>query len=79
MSTLRPQVCTDTMEAERLGVTETVGKVVRKGGSLYPGKKKREMERKTFGGRQRERESSGGKGDSQCGQPVPKARGENSV
>lgn len=49
LSTLRPPVRTDTMEAERLGPTARRGRVMReKGGSLRPGKKtaKERKERK---------------------------------
>lgn len=47
------------MEAERLRVTETVGKVVRKGGSLYSGKKKRDGEKDIWRETERERQQWG--------------------
>lgn len=64
MSTQRPPVRTDTMEVERLRVTERRGRVVRKGGSLHPCKKERESERETDTDRQtdEERERKRGNG-----------------
>lgn len=66
LSTLRPPVRTDTMEAERLRVTEKGGRVVRKGGSLHPGKKERERERETDEEREKERRGGGGSSCGQC-------------
>lgn len=61
LSTQRPPVRTDTMEAERLGVTERRGRVVRKGGSLHPCKKE-ERERDRQMKRERERKRGDGVG-----------------
>lgn len=60
LSTQRPPVRSDTMEAERLRVTERRGRVVRKGGSLHPcKKKKRKRDRQMRREREREREAMG--------------------
>lgn len=66
MSTVTPSVCTETVEADCLGLTERGGKVARKGGSLHPGLQRcreitdRESERK----RETERGKPWGKGNS---------------